>query len=50
MGSCRANEVYTMALNNLQDSGAILLTVPKTKMKIPRKFTINDSYNQIYKK
>lgn len=52
MGACRTNEMYTMTLDNLQDLGsAFLITVPNTKTKITRKFTItNDSFYQICKK
>ncbi|KAJ8974417.1 hypothetical protein NQ317_015472 [Molorchus minor] len=42
MGACRANEPYFMKLEHL--------TVPHTKTKITRKFTITDKFYQICKK
>lgn len=51
MGACRANEMYSMKLEHLQDLGsAFLITVPNTKTKITRKFTITDKFYQICKK
>lgn len=51
MGACRSNEMYTMTLDNLQDLGtAFLVTVPNTKTKITRKFTITEEFYPICKK
>lgn len=51
MGACRANEMYSMKLEHLQDLGStLLITVPNTKTKITRKFTITDKFYKICKK
>lgn len=51
MGACRSNEMYTMTLDNLQDLGTVfLVTVPNTKTKITRKFTITEEFYPICKK
>lgn len=51
MGACRANEMYNMKVEDLQDLGsAFLVTVPNTKTKISRKFTVTDRLYQICQK
>lgn len=51
MGACRSNELHAMVTNDFEDLGtAVLITVPKTKTKIVRKFTVTENYYKIYKK
>lgn len=51
MGACRANEMYSIKTKDLQDLGsAFLVTIPNTKTKIARKFTVTDKFYQICKK
>lgn len=51
MGACRANELNSMNVDDIKDLGsAILVTVPKTKTKIVRTFTVTDNFYTIYKK
>lgn len=51
MGACRTQELHSMTVEDLQDLGsAFLVTIPKTKTKVVRKFTITDKYYQICKK
>lgn len=50
MGACRANEMYLMKTEDVKDLGsAFLVTVPKTKTKVPRKFMITDKFYTICK-
>lgn len=51
MGACRANEMYLMKLGDIQDLGsAFLITIPNTKTKITRKFTVTDHFYEICKR
>jgi len=51
MGACRANELHAMKIQDIKDVGSMLLvSVPNTKTKIARKFTINDKFYQICNK
>lgn len=51
MGACRANELHAMNIDDVQDLGsAILVAVPISKTKIIRKFTITDSFYNVYRK
>ena len=50
MGACRANELHHMNLEDIQDlDSSYLVTVPKTKTKIIRRFLIADRYYEICK-
>ena len=51
MGACRSNELHLMKVKDVQDLGTtILVTIPKTKTKIIRRFTITGDYYGICKK
>lgn len=51
MGACRSNEMYAKNIGDFEEFGsAVLVTVPKTKTKIVRKFSITGSFYKIYKK
>lgn len=51
MGPCRANEMYLMKIDDLQDIGnAFLVTIPSTKTKSMRQFTITNKFYEIVKK
>lgn len=51
LGACRACELHSMNIEDIRDLGSTLLvTVPKAKTKIFRKFTIADPYYHICKK
>lgn len=50
-GACRRDELWKLTLDNLQDLGsALLVTLPSTKTKIVRKFTVTGNFYDIYKK
>lgn len=45
MGACRANEMNTTTVDNLQAlESAFVVTLPNTKTKLTHKFTSTDSY------
>lgn len=51
MGACRSNELYEMQIEDVKDLGStLLITIPKTKTKVIRKFTISDYFYNIVKK
>lgn len=51
MGACRSDELYNMKIQEVKDLGTtFLITVPKTKTKVVRTFTINDHFYEIVKK
>lgn len=51
MGACRSNELHSMNIQHIEDLGsAMLITVPNTKTKITRKFTVTDAFYRIIKK
>lgn len=51
MGACRSCELYSMRVEHLQDlDSTMLVTVPNTKTKIVRKFTITGHFYKICKK
>lgn len=51
MGACRCNEMKEMNIEHLQDlTSAILVTVPNTKTKVVRKFTVTGNFYEIVKK
>lgn len=51
MGACRSNELYEMQIEDVKDLGStLLITIPKTKTKVIRKFTISDHFYNIVKK
>lgn len=51
MGACRRNELYQMKIEHVQNLGtAILISVPDTKTKVERKFTITGRFYEIVKK
>lgn len=51
MGACRSNELYEMKIEDVKDfQTELLITIPKTKTKIVRKFTINSTFYNIVKK
>ncbi len=50
MGACRGNELHAMSIADVQDLGsAVLVTIPKTKNKVVRKFTVTDAFYKIVK-
>ncbi|KAF2879540.1 hypothetical protein ILUMI_26624 [Ignelater luminosus] len=51
MGACRTHELHAMQVQDLQDlNTAFFVTVPNTKTKVARRFTITDSFYIICKK
>ncbi|XP_023311407.1 uncharacterized protein LOC111692006 [Anoplophora glabripennis] len=51
MGACRSNELYEMKTKNLQFfEGCINISVPITKTKVPRNFTVTGDFYNIVKK
>lgn len=51
MGACRAHELHAMKIDDIQDlQSALLVTVPNSKTKIARKFTITGQFYKICKK
>lgn len=51
MGACRRHELHQMKITNFNDLGsALLVTIPDTKTKIVRNFTVTAPYYEIYKK
>lgn len=51
MGACRKCELYNMKVKDIQDFGtAYIVTVPKTRTRKPRKFTISDQFYPVCKK
>lgn len=51
MGACRKHELYMMKIQHLQYLGtAILVSIPDTKTKIERKFTITGEFCNTVKK
>ncbi|KAF2879920.1 hypothetical protein ILUMI_26249 [Ignelater luminosus] len=51
MGSCRAQELHNMQIEDLKDlNEAFLVTIPNTKTKIVRRFTVSDNFYTICKK
>lgn len=51
MGACRANEMYLMKTKDVRDLGvAFLVSLPKTKTKVSRKFMDTDMFYLICKK
>lgn len=51
MGACRANELHSMKIEDFEDLGsAALITIPNTKTKIIRKFTVTDRFYLLCKK
>lgn len=51
MGACRSNELYEMNIEDVKDLQThLLITIPKTKTKIVRTFTINSTFYNIVKK
>lgn len=51
MGACRRHELHQMKITNFNDLGsAVLVTIPDTKNKIIRSFTVTSPYYEIYKK
>uniref|UniRef100_A0A6P7GY87 Uncharacterized protein LOC114348327 n=1 Tax=Diabrotica virgifera virgifera TaxID=50390 RepID=A0A6P7GY87_DIAVI len=51
MGACRPNELYQMNIQDVKDLQTdLLITIPKSKTKIVRKFTINSTFYNIVKK
>lgn len=51
MGACRKHELYQMRTNHIEDLGTtILITVPDTKTKVQRKFTITGPFCTLFKK
>lgn len=51
MGACRANELYSMDIKDIQDHASVLVVnVPNTKTKIHRKFTIIGHLYEICRK
>lgn len=51
MGACRSNELYMMQNQHLKFfDGCVQVAIPHTKTKVPRKFTVTDSFYQIIKK
>lgn len=51
MGACRANEMHNMNIEDIQDLGStMLVTIPNTKTKIVRQFTITGQFYYICKK
>lgn len=51
MGACRAAELYSMQITDLEDHGSIfMVSVPNTKTKIARKFTVTRNFYTIVKK
>ena len=47
MGACRTNQLYSMKVTNIEDlKKAYLVTVPITKTKITRKFTVTGEFYQ----
>lgn len=51
MGACRAAELHSMQITDLEDHGSIFMVgVPNTKTKIARKFTITGNFYTIVKK
>ncbi|CAH0560672.1 unnamed protein product [Brassicogethes aeneus] len=51
MGGCHANELHSMAVEDLQDFGsAMLVSVPNNKTKIDRKFILTGQFYEVCKK
>uniref|UniRef100_A0A6P7EYQ7 Uncharacterized protein DDB_G0271670-like n=1 Tax=Diabrotica virgifera virgifera TaxID=50390 RepID=A0A6P7EYQ7_DIAVI len=51
MGACRSNELYQVNIQDVKDLQTdLLITIPKSKTKIVRKFTINSTFYNIVKK
>ncbi|KAJ8918799.1 hypothetical protein NQ315_011083 [Exocentrus adspersus] len=51
MGACRSNELYLMKMKDIQDiTSGLLVSVPNTKTKIIRKFTVTGKFYEICKK
>lgn len=51
MGACRAAELHSMQITDLEDHGSIfMVSVPNTKTKIARKFTVTGNFYTIVKK
>lgn len=51
MGACRSNEMYSMKMEDIENLGsALLVTIPNTKTKTIRKFTVTDNFYNICKK
>ncbi|XP_045472763.1 uncharacterized protein LOC123679295 [Harmonia axyridis] len=51
MGACRAAELHSMQITDLEDHGSIfMVNVPNTKTKIARKFTVTGNFYTIVKK
>lgn len=51
MGACRAAELHSMQITDIEDHGSIfMITVPNTKTNIARKFTVTGAFYTIVKK
>lgn len=51
MGACRRHELHQIKITNFNDLGsAVLITIPDTKTKTIRSFTVTSPYYEIYKK
>ncbi|XP_031350487.1 uncharacterized protein LOC116176152 [Photinus pyralis] len=51
MGACRACELSDMKVEDIKDfEGGVIITIPKTKTKIVRTFTVTGQFFDIYKK
>lgn len=51
MGGCRSNELYKLNIDDVEDLQThLLITIPKTKAKNPRTFTINSTFYNIVKR
>ena len=50
MGACRTNELHAMTVQDIEDLGsAILVTIPITKTKVTRKFSITGNFFHVVK-
>ncbi|KAB0801684.1 hypothetical protein PPYR_03870 [Photinus pyralis] len=51
MGACRVCELSDMKVEDIKDfEGGVIITIPKTKTKIVRTFTVTGQFFDIYKK
>lgn len=51
MGACRNNEMHLMKMEDIQDlNSTLLITIPSTKTKIIRKFTVTGKFYDICKR
>lgn len=50
MGACHRDELYRMKITDFKNlESAVLVEVPNTKTKVPRKFTITRLFYEIFK-